>query len=136
MSLCYHLLLPYTFLMNTSHNKNLVVDDGWVTTIQNTLILPIPANLLHVNHIPSWFQRFNGFNENVVKPYEEINSESMNPSSTVGMKHHQFRQNISSVKNTTSEILSISRSVEPANRMNDVNTLNVPDDAQNRITRC
>ena len=121
--------------MNTSHNKNLVVDDGWVTTIQNTLILPIPANILHFNHIPSWFQRFNGFNENNVKPNEEINTESLNPDSPIGMKHHPSRQNNASEENNTLEIPSISRSVEVANRMNNENTLNVPDDVQNKIRR-
>ena len=131
--LWYHLFLPYTFLMNTSHNKNLVVDDGWVTTIQNTLILPIPANSLHFNHIASWFRRFKGFNENIVKPNEEINSESLSPDSSIGMKHHPSRQNIASEENTTLEIPSISRSVEVANRLNNENTLNVPDDVQNKI---
>ena len=126
--LWYHLLLPYTFLMNTSHNKNLVVDDGWVTTIQNTLMLPSPANILHFDHIPSWFRRFNGFKANIVKQNEEMNSESMNPESPMDMKHHQSRQNITSEENTPSEILSISRSVEAANRINNKNTINVPDE--------
>ena len=131
--LWYHLFLPYTFLMNTSHNKNLVVDDGWVTTIQNTLILPIPANNLHFNHIASWFRRFKGFNDNVVKPDEEVNPESMNPDSPMGMKDHQSRQNITSEENTISEIRSISRSVEVANKKSNENTLTVPDDVQNMI---
>ena len=33
----FHVILPYTFLMNTSHNKNLVADEGWWNTIRNTL---------------------------------------------------------------------------------------------------
>ena len=32
----FHVILPYIFLMNTSHNKNLVIDDGWLTTVKNT----------------------------------------------------------------------------------------------------
>ena len=31
----YHLILPYTYLMNTSDNRNLVVEDGWRNTIRN-----------------------------------------------------------------------------------------------------
>ena len=33
----YHIILPYTFLVNTSNNKNLVTDDGWWNTIRTTL---------------------------------------------------------------------------------------------------
>ena len=35
--LWFHVILPYTFLMNTSHNKNVVLDEGWWNTIRNTL---------------------------------------------------------------------------------------------------
>ena len=31
----YFILLPYTFLMNTHHNRNLVVEDGWAMVIKN-----------------------------------------------------------------------------------------------------
>ena len=37
----YYLILPHTFLMNTSHNKDLIVDNGWKTTIRNALLCPI-----------------------------------------------------------------------------------------------
>ena len=37
----YYLILPHTFLMNTSHNKDLIVDNGWKTTLRNALSLPI-----------------------------------------------------------------------------------------------
>ena len=33
----YYVVLPYTFLMNTSHNKNLLIDEGWMNTIRNVL---------------------------------------------------------------------------------------------------
>ena len=36
----YYLILPHTFLMNTSHNKELIVDNGWKTTIRNALSFP------------------------------------------------------------------------------------------------
>ena len=37
----YYLILPHTFLMNTSHNKDLIVENGWKATIKNALSLPI-----------------------------------------------------------------------------------------------
>ena len=37
----YHIILPYTFLMNTSYNKNLITDDGWKNTIRNVVVLQI-----------------------------------------------------------------------------------------------
>ena len=32
-----YVLLPYTFLMNTSHNKGRIVDEGWKSVIENSL---------------------------------------------------------------------------------------------------
>ena len=32
--------MPYTFLMNTSHNKNRLIDEGWWNTIKNALDHP------------------------------------------------------------------------------------------------
>ena len=37
----YYLILPHIFLMNTSHNKDLIVENGWKATIKNALSLPI-----------------------------------------------------------------------------------------------
>jgi hypothetical protein len=33
----YYLLLPYTHLMNTSHNKHLIVDHGWINATRNVI---------------------------------------------------------------------------------------------------
>jgi len=33
----YYLILPHTHLMNTSHNKYLIVDYGWTNTIRNAI---------------------------------------------------------------------------------------------------
>ena len=38
--ICYCIILPHTFLMNTSHNKDLIIDDGLKTTIINAFGLP------------------------------------------------------------------------------------------------
>ena len=36
-TVCYLIILPYVFLMNTSDNKKLVIDNGWKNTFQNAL---------------------------------------------------------------------------------------------------
>ena len=33
----YYLILPHTHLMNTSHNKHLIVEYGWKNTIRNAI---------------------------------------------------------------------------------------------------
>ena len=38
--LWYHVFLPYIFLMNTSHNKQIVIDEGWWNIFRNALGLP------------------------------------------------------------------------------------------------
>ena len=32
-----HVIIPYTFLMNTSYNKSRIIDDGWKVVIKNSL---------------------------------------------------------------------------------------------------
>ena len=46
----FHIVLPYTFLMNTSHNKNLLTDDGWWNTIRNAA--GIPGSFNFATHEP------------------------------------------------------------------------------------
>ena len=40
----FHIVLPYIFLMNTSHNKNLLIDDGWWSTVKNALGISLARN--------------------------------------------------------------------------------------------
>ena len=40
----FHVILPYIFLMNTSHNKNLLIDDGWWNTFKNALGISFSNN--------------------------------------------------------------------------------------------
>ena len=40
----FHVILPYIFLMNTSHNKNLLIDDGWWNTVKNAIGIPFSNN--------------------------------------------------------------------------------------------
>ena len=37
----YYVVLPYTYLMNTSHNKRLIIDDGMATVVRNALRPPV-----------------------------------------------------------------------------------------------
>ena len=37
----YYVILPHTYLMNTSHNKERIVDDGLWTTVKNAVRFPI-----------------------------------------------------------------------------------------------
>ena len=41
----FHVILPYIFLMNTSHNKSLLIDDGWWNTIKNALGISFSDNI-------------------------------------------------------------------------------------------
>ena len=41
----FHVILPYIFLMNTSHNKSLLIDDGWWNTIKNALGISFSNNI-------------------------------------------------------------------------------------------
>ena len=36
----FYVVLPYTFLMNTSHNKNLITEHGFLNTIRNAIQNP------------------------------------------------------------------------------------------------
>ena len=42
--LLYYVLLPNSFLMNTSHNKHLIVDNGFWNTIRNATGLPLKCS--------------------------------------------------------------------------------------------
>ena len=45
----YYVVIPYTFLMNTSHNKSLIIDEGWMNTIQNVLRPLSETRLIFLN---------------------------------------------------------------------------------------
>ena len=122
--LWYHLILPYIFLMNTSHNKNLVVDDGWETTIRNTFINPRPFNFFKSATISNIFRRFNRNGQNMVEQYKE--TDSVNSDSNMNKKTECSHQNCNNEEKTTSEVLSVSKSVEAINRRENGNTINIP----------
>ena len=47
----YMIILPYAFLMNTSHNKNRIIEHGWVNIFKN--IIGKPNNCISVNNSDS-----------------------------------------------------------------------------------
>lgn len=42
--LWYYITMPYTFLMNTSYNKDRIIDEGWKTVLMNIFIKPHSFN--------------------------------------------------------------------------------------------
>ena len=38
LMILYLIILPYAFLMNTSHNKNHIIDHGWINVVKNMTI--------------------------------------------------------------------------------------------------
>ena len=47
----YYLIISYTFLMNTSYNKDRIIEDGWKTVIMNSL----KSILYRINKINNYF---------------------------------------------------------------------------------
>ena len=45
----YYVILPYTYLMNTSHNKKRIVDDGLVSVLRNFLRPPVDFNTIRTS---------------------------------------------------------------------------------------
>ena len=45
----YYVILPNTYLMNTSHNKDLIIDDGLKTTIRNAFGAPFQFKLFSMS---------------------------------------------------------------------------------------
>ena len=45
----YYVILPYTYLMNTSHNKKRIIDDGLVSVLRNVLRPPVDFNAIRTS---------------------------------------------------------------------------------------
>ena len=50
--LFFHIIIPYTFLMNTSYNKDRIINDGWETVLLNPLTCSCFSNPSSVEVIP------------------------------------------------------------------------------------
>ena len=123
----YHIILPYTFLMNTSHNKNLVLDDGWGNTIRNTLGLPENINVFSALSLHQFIPRKNQTTIKEIDKNDKIDSQDPKTNATeMDLRNDPRSQNISG-QNSNLEIPTISKSVESASLKEEVNTINVPD---------
>ena len=88
--LWYHIIISYTFLMNTSHNKNLLIDDGWANTIRNTLKLPEFANVISFDQINEFLQSCKRSRSNQIAPIVDV----MPMNQTVKPKEEERQRNL------------------------------------------
>ena len=56
--------------MNTSHNKNMLVDDGWTNTIRNILKIPEFPNPMIFERITGFLQTCKRCRSNKIAPAE------------------------------------------------------------------
>ena len=76
--LWYYVILPYTFLMNTSYNKDRIINDGWKIVILNVLIKPylFYKNVSSVDQLSIPIQSLNGTTGNLNKNSDNLDPES------------------------------------------------------------
>ena len=121
----YHILLPYTFLANTSHNKDLIIDDGWTNTFRNTFGFLNNIRELSENFITQYTS-----NGNICAIHEvNENGDTISKVQRVGDIEQEMSRNIKYVQKpeVTSEIPTISKSVKMIDALKTENTINVPD---------
>ena len=110
----YYVILPHTYLMNTSHNKERIVDDGLWVTVKNAVRFPIDVKTC----IGRSQQSFESNVENNTK--DTITRETfVNSSDENEQKARIFTQK---------EILSISKAQNKSKINQDCNLLSIPDD--------
>ena len=83
---CYYVLIPYTFLMNTSYNKDLILEQGWKTVLLNPFAIVHPCfskpTLFELK--PRLVKVTNGENKNATSERNKTNNPSKaNPISKV-----------------------------------------------------
>ena len=115
----FYVLLPYTFLMNTDYNKNLITEYGFFNTIRNALRIPCYAKAVTESQTRS---------EKKVGKQQEV-EESAGPLSASKSRVKEIRISLEDKLNYSSiqspDIFIVSRSVEnvewsPWNANNDV----------------
>ena len=79
----YYVVLPYTYLMNTSHNKKRIIDDGMATVLRNALRPPVD----YFNQIIITF--FNRIHVNAVGPRGDEHVSKIKTSSKITRKKAQ-----------------------------------------------
>ena len=115
----FYVLLPYTFLMNTDYNKNLITEYGFFNTIRNALRIPCYAKVVTESQTRP---------EKKVGKQQEV-EESAGPLSASKSRVKEIRISLEDKLNYSSiqspDIFIVSRSVEnvewsPWNANNDV----------------
>ena len=97
----YYIFLPHIFLMNTSHNKDLIIDDGLKTTISNACKLPFQFSSNDTSPV-SPFREDTGI-ENGANPNESLEPD---PKKLNESNKMVFRQNKGIFTITKSPIMS------------------------------
>ena len=114
--------------MNTSHNKNLVIDEGWGNTIRNTLGLPENINILSANGITQYIPRWNQCT--ITEINDNDGATSKDPIAIISSKELETapsNEALTRHSNLTSETLALCKSKETVNVLETENTINVPD---------
>ena len=123
--LWFNVILPYTFLMNTSHNKNLVADEGWWNTIRNTFGLS-------ENSVSSSHQN-GALNITMAKRIDTKSFQMSNPSASGTTLNVNHRKTFFAVTNEkilddegTNNVFSVSETTNftPTSKPNYINPLN------------
>lgn len=123
--LWFNVILPYTFLMNTSHNKNLVADEGWWNTIRNTFGLS-------ENSVSSSHQN-GASNITIAKRIDTKSFQMSNPSASGTTLNVDHRKTFFAVSNekilddeSTNKVFLVSETTNftPISKPNHINPLN------------
>ena len=123
--LWFNVILPYTFLMNTSHNKNLVADEGWWNTIRNTFGLS-------ENSVSSSYQN-GASNTTIAKRIDTKSFQMSNPSAsgtTLNVNHQKTFFSVTNEKilddEGTKKVFFVSETTNftPTLKPNHINPLN------------
>ena len=113
--------------MNTSHNKNLVLNDGWGNTIRNTIGLPENINVFSVLNISQYISRRNQIS---IKEFENNGTTTfqnrISSSKEIELTSDRVGKDISR-QDSTSEIPTISKSVELSKSLGKPNLSYFPD---------
>ena len=77
----YYVLIPNLYLMNTGHNKDLIIDEGFVSTIRNGLRIPLDMNIYQF--LPHWVMCRGNEDPvcNVTAQQQTLNDKNLKPSS-------------------------------------------------------
>ena len=97
----YYIFLPHIFLMNTSHNKDLIIDDGLKTTILNACKLPFQFSSNDASPVSPFREDAGIENGAIPNDFPKLDPKNLNESNKM-----VFRQNKGVFTITKSPIMS------------------------------